>query len=144
MWKTLASGTIAPGYPDFVKRRRLPGWRGFLFLGLLALIPSPGSAQKSKPMNSIQWSVGGELPPDPAGKPAIGLAGPVTGVDNGVLLVAGGANFPEGMPGMAVKKPTPRMGLYFVEKPPATCPCAPGFSSPKRLLTLPYAVRPKG
>ncbi|MBK8657143.1 MAG: sodium/solute symporter [Haliscomenobacter sp.] len=64
-------------------------------------------------MNSIQWSVGGELPPDPAGKPAIGLAGPVTGVHNGVLLVAGGANFPEGMPWDGGKKAYPKDGFVF-------------------------------
>ena len=64
-------------------------------------------------MNSIQWSLGGELPPDPAGKPAIGLAGPVTGVHNGVLLVAGGANFPEGMPWDGGKKAYPKDGFVF-------------------------------
>ncbi len=113
MWKTLASGTTAPGFPDLVKRRRFADWRWPLFLGALTLIPFAGWAQKSKPMNSIQWSVGGELPPDASGKPAIGVAGPITGIHSGVLLVAGGANFPEGMPWDGGKKAYRRDGFVY-------------------------------
>lgn len=46
----------------------------------------------------LQWNVIAELPPGKNGDKALGLAGPVVGIHNGVLLVAGGANFPEGMP----------------------------------------------
>src|SRR5690625_2784600 len=42
---------------------------------------------------TFDWSVAGEIPDS-----SIGLAGPVTGVTNGVLLVGGGSNFPEAAP----------------------------------------------
>ncbi|MBR90601.1 MAG: galactose oxidase, partial [Verrucomicrobiales bacterium] len=42
---------------------------------------------------SLKWE---QLPLFP--KDHIGVAGPFVGVHNDVLIVAGGANFPEGMP----------------------------------------------
>lgn len=53
------------------------------------------SAQKSK-VKSIKWNMGGVLP-STNGK-ALGFAGPVVGVSNGVLIIGGGANFPDSMP----------------------------------------------
>ncbi len=41
-------------------------------------------AQKNK-VSSIQWRLAGSLP----AKAALGLAGPVTGVHNGALIIAG-------------------------------------------------------
>ena len=47
--------------------------------------------------NRLQYS---NLPPlpDGQGKPNPGVAGAFAGMSNGVLLVAGGANFPNGYP----------------------------------------------
>lgn len=54
--------------------------------------------QAQKEIRSVQWKVVAELPPADGRAKALGVAGPVTGVHNGVLIVAGGANFPNGMP----------------------------------------------
>jgi N-acetylneuraminate epimerase len=59
------------------------------------------SAQKSK-VKSIEWDIAGVLP-STNGKP-LGFAGPVVGVNNDVLIVGGGANFPDSMPWLGGKK----------------------------------------
>ena len=51
-----------------------------------------------------QWHIAGTLPQGVNGAPHLGLAGAVTGVHNGVLLVGGGANFPGAMPWMGGAK----------------------------------------
>ena len=52
----------------------------------------------------FNWEVAAELPPSPGQQQALGFAGPVAGISNNVLLVAGGANFPAGMPWEGGKK----------------------------------------
>lgn len=63
----------------------------FLFTILIA------GCKMNKPEPKIDWFVGGKLPAQNA-KTHIGVAGPVTGIIGDVLVVAGGANFPNGMP----------------------------------------------
>lgn len=60
-------------------------------------------AQKAK-VNSIEWKIAGTLPATNGTAKALGVAGPVAGIHNDVLIVAGGANFPEGMPWDGGKK----------------------------------------
>lgn len=48
--------------------------------------------------NHIRWSVPATLPPPEGATVQPGLAGAAAGVHNDVLLIAGGANFPDGMP----------------------------------------------
>lgn len=61
------------------------------FSGLLALIAGlPVLTQAAD--RPLDWSV---LPPLPG---SIGVAGPFAGVHSNVLIIAGGANFPEGLP----------------------------------------------
>ena len=67
---------------------------------LFILISVSTAAQKKV---SIDWQVATELP-SANGVNHIGIAGPLTGVHNDVLIVAGGANFPEAMPWMGGAK----------------------------------------
>lgn len=53
-------------------------------------------------MSSIDWDIAGILP-STNGKP-LGFAGPVAGVNHEVLIVGGGANFPDGIPWLGGKK----------------------------------------
>lgn len=46
----------------------------------------------------IDWSCAATLPDVKEGEKNPGVAGPVAGISNNVLVVAGGANFPDGMP----------------------------------------------
>lgn len=59
------------------------------------------SVQTSVP--SFQWEIYDTLPPT-GNLPVLGYAGPLTGINNERLLIAGGANFPEGMPWLGGKK----------------------------------------
>lgn len=71
-------------------------------MALLIFFSAEVSAQENR-VNPIQWKVAGELPSLTQEK-ALGLAGSVTGVHDDVLIIGGGANFPDGMPWMGGKK----------------------------------------
>ena len=60
------------------------------------------SAQKISP--SIKWKFGAALPPSRGQSKSLGFAGAINGVSNDVLIVAGGANFPNGLPWDGGKK----------------------------------------
>jgi cyclically-permuted mutarotase family protein len=51
-----------------------------------------------KTVDKVQWSVAAVLPPATGQPVQPGVAGPVTGISNDVMIVAGGANFPGAMP----------------------------------------------
>jgi N-acetylneuraminate epimerase len=53
---------------------------------------------------AMEWKVVAELPAINGARKALGLAGPVVGVIKDKLIIAGGANFPEGMPWTGGKK----------------------------------------
>lgn len=57
---------------------------------------------------TVDWKVAGELP-----QASLGVAGPVTGVNNNVLIVAGGSNFPDSMPWLGGKKKHYTEGYIF-------------------------------
>ena len=59
------------------------------------------SAQKSK-VKSIKWDIDGVLPSRNGN--SLGVAGPVVGVSNDVLIAGGGSNFPDSMPWLGGKK----------------------------------------
>lgn len=50
------------------------------------------------------WHIAGLLPSNDQQKEGLGLAGPITGISGNRMLVAGGANFPDGMPWEGGKK----------------------------------------
>ncbi len=60
-----------------------------------------GNAQQP---NHIRWDVAARLPALPDGAPQPGVAGAFTGIHNNALILAGGANFPDGMPWAGGKK----------------------------------------
>lgn len=59
---------------------------------------------QQKKMNHIDWQQAATLPPAVAGVPQPGLAGAVAGIHGDVLMIGGGANFPDGMPWEGGKK----------------------------------------
>lgn len=70
---------------------------------LLMLNNMPAVAQ-SKKIISIEWKTIAELPSFRDQSKSIGVAGPVVGIINNKLIVAGGANFPDKMPWQGGKK----------------------------------------
>ena len=59
---------------------------------------------RQEAIEGIEWSVAATLPSEDGLKEQPGLAGPVTGIIHNRLIVAGGANFPEGLPWRGAKK----------------------------------------
>lgn len=55
-------------------------------------------------IEKIEWSIAVSLPSEDGIKEQPGVAGPVAGIINDKLIVAGGANFPDGMPWRGAKK----------------------------------------
>lgn len=73
---------------------------GIGFLVIFFLMTTNISAQTTLP--AIKWSVAADLMND--GRTSIGYAGMISGVHNDVLIIAGGANFPELLPYQGGKK----------------------------------------
>lgn len=59
---------------------------------------------KKKGEVSIKWKIAAELPASNGQSKSLGFAGLINGVNNNVLVVAGGANFPDGLPWEGGKK----------------------------------------
>ena len=53
---------------------------------------------------SLHWKIAAKLPAPDGKSKSLGVAGPVTGVHNDILIVGGGANFPDSMPWQGGKK----------------------------------------
>jgi cyclically-permuted mutarotase family protein len=66
-------------------------------LFLFVTIPGKLMSQKQA-LNKINWSLAASIPSQPGALPQPGLAGSVSGISNNVLIIAGGANFPGGLP----------------------------------------------
>lgn len=66
---------------------------------------------------TLSWKVSGHLPDNPDGalSAAAGIAGPVTGVSHGRLLVGGGSNFPDKAPWEGGQKKYHRQ-MYIYER----------------------------
>lgn len=60
----------------------------------------------------LRWSIGGHLPSD-SNSQHLGVAGPLVGIHHNVFILAGGANFPAGMPWNGGKKYFHKTGYIF-------------------------------
>jgi N-acetylneuraminate epimerase len=72
-----------------------------LFLIVTMFLLSKASAQMPV---ALSWKLEGNLPSEDNRRPGLGVAGPVTGYSNSVLIIAGGANFPDSLPWKGGKK----------------------------------------
>lgn len=84
----------------------------FVFLVLLMIITSCTVTRKNVP-SLTHWRLAGNLPAAQGQTNALGVGGPIAGISNGVLLVAGGSNFPDAMPWLGGKKKYYREGFVF-------------------------------
>lgn len=87
----------------------------FLFLIYVMLISDRATAQ-ALDADRVSWSKAATLP-DVCGAKQFGVAGPFAGVSNGVMLIAGGSNFPGAKPWDGGKKIN-REEIYLVRKRP--------------------------
>lgn len=71
-------------------------------ISIFTLMTSYSSAQK--PVLTISWKKISSIPDAGDAKTSLGLAGAINGVNNDVLIVAGGSNFPDKLPWEGGKK----------------------------------------
>ncbi len=75
-----------------------------IHLTTLFMFIAPAIAAQKKTELFCKWKIGAELPALHQQHKALGVAGPVTGIHQNKLIVAGGANFPDSMPWQQGKK----------------------------------------
>ncbi len=73
------------------------------FILMLTFFTDVISAQE-KPVHSVKWKLAALLPATNGESKSLGFAGAINGVNKNVLIIAGGANFPNGMPWEGGKK----------------------------------------
>ena len=86
--------------------------RAALAIAFLAATCSPAPAGPDASAGVFQWSELPQLPPARKQARQIGLAGPFAGVHNDALIVAGGANFPDGRPWQRLPDGSPPRKIY--------------------------------
>ncbi|WP_152616800.1 hypothetical protein [Flavihumibacter solisilvae] len=72
-----------------------------MMISMTSQLEMCGSSEK---MPAVEWKEGPGLPPAAGDAVAVGLAGALSGMHNDHLVIAGGANFPAGMPWEGGKK----------------------------------------
>lgn len=75
-----------------------------IFLLVLSMFFNAEISAQQTIAPSIKWKIAAQLPAENGKDISIGVAGPLTGVHNDVLIVAGGANFPDDLPWNGGKK----------------------------------------
>lgn len=65
---------------------------------LICMSFPPHSLAQRRNVPEINWKLATELPPSKGQSKSLGFAGPINAVSNNALIVAGGANFPHGLP----------------------------------------------
>jgi N-acetylneuraminate epimerase len=100
-------------------------------------------AQKKQAM-PMQWQVAAALPADNGAKHSLGFAGLVTGITNDVFLVAGGANFPDGMPWLGGQKKYYSTGYIFTRQKDKLSVVDKRFSLPVSLAYAASCTTPNG
>jgi cyclically-permuted mutarotase family protein len=75
----------------------------------------PLALAQRKNVPEIKWKLAAELPPSNEQSKSLGFAGAIHGVSNNALIVAGGANFPNGLPWEGGKKKYSKE-IYVLEK----------------------------
>ncbi len=91
-------------------------YRIIYFIAVLPLFMHCTSTQKNE-VKSIEWKIAAYLPAANVAQKALGLAGPIAGIHNDVLIIGGGANFPGNMPWLGGQKKYYNTGyVYKIEK----------------------------
>lgn len=109
----------------------------------LMFLTVPVVAQK-KTGFSIKWEIAAELPADSGQQQSLGFAGPINGVHHNVLFIAGGANFPNGMPWQGGKKKYYNNIVVYILKNRKLVPLKKSFILPLHIAYSASCNTPKG
>lgn len=110
---------------------------------LTILMTHQGCKRPAMHNADIEWESESLFGPDD-GPMSIGVAGPVTGVIGDVFIVAGGANFPEGMPWDGGVKRYQATGVVYKYSPGKAIDKVFAFSLPGPLAYAACISTPKG
>ena len=102
----------------------------FLYHILLLMFSTADLTAQQTVLPAATWKVAGFLPPGEGQSTSLGLAGPVAGVHQGGLFVAGGANFPDAMPWLGGKKKYYSEGFVFRKNATDSLQLAARFTLP--------------
>jgi len=97
-----------------------------------------------KKTSDLTWQIAGELPPLDGQLVSPGVAGPVTGVDNNKMFVAGGANFPDRMPWQGGKKRYYNSIFVFAKRNKRLIGLKGNFKLPENIAYTANCTTPKG
>jgi cyclically-permuted mutarotase family protein len=100
-------------------------------------------AQK-KDAGFMQWKIAATFPAGVGQPVSLGFAGPVAGVHNNVLLVGGGANFPDSMPWRGGKKKYYNDLYVFEKEKNKTVPLKKSFQLPVNIAYTANCSTPGG
>lgn len=75
-----------------------------ILFSIILMLSINDVAAQQKSICSFKWTIGQTLPAENGREKSLGFAGAINGISNDVLIVAGGANFPNGMPWEGGKK----------------------------------------
>lgn len=100
-------------------------------------------AQK-KEAGLMHWKIAASLPAANGQAVSLGFAGPVAGLHNNVLLVGGGANFPDSMPWLGGKKKYYDDIYAFVKKNNNIVPLKKSFKLPANIAYAASCSTPGG
>ncbi len=92
----------------------------------------------------VEWSIAGQLPPMPDAPVSLGVAGPVAGVHNNKMIVAGGANFPDSLPWQGGKKKYHNSIYVFTKKDNKLTSVTGNFSLLENIAYAANCCTPKG
>ena len=99
---------------------------------------------KTDPLKKLEWNIAGKLPSPAGSLPALGMAGPVAGIHQDALLVAGGANFPGEMPWRGGKKAFLSDGFVFLRKTDGKLQSETTFDLPEAVAYAAACSTPAG
>jgi SSS family solute:Na+ symporter len=99
---------------------------------------------KTDPLKKLEWDIAGKLPSPTGSIPALGMAGPVAGMHEEALLVAGGANFPGEMPWKGGKKAYHSEGFVFLRAQDGKLRSAARFGLPQPIAYSAACSTPLG
>ena len=97
-----------------------------------------------KKSNAVSWCIAGELPSNNGQPVSLGVAGPVTGVHDKMMFVAGGANFPDSMPWQGGKKRYYNHIDVFTKTSNHLIPVAGNFNLPDKIAYAASCSTPNG
>lgn len=92
----------------------------------------------------FSWGIAGEIPAYNQDAPSPGVAGPVTGFHNGVIMVGGGANFPDSMPWEGGKKKYHQALFVFKSVGKKLLPVEGTFQLPEPVAYAATCTTPSG